>query len=158
MAGTNTTNVSVSNGSSLILDDTLGSPAHIVAPNNGGVAINGGALTMIGGSGSTDNQSIPRLTGGSGPTTITIIPGTQAVTTAKLSVGNDIRAGRQVGNSMLIRGTNLGGVSLKTTRVMLTGGVTLSQTGGSGTPTVGILPYALGDTSRHRHRGGPGHL
>jgi len=89
-----------------------------------------------------DVQTISGLTI-AGPATLTVQPSNFRIAT--LSIGNDVTAGRITGSSLLIRGNSLGG-TITTAHAKVQGTFTLSNGTGSG-PTVGILPYAIGDTT-----------
>jgi autotransporter-associated beta strand protein len=139
----NSSRVTVNAGNSLVLDSS-GTNNTNRLPDAGPVILGGNSsVTLIGNGAAETTESMGDISI-TGPVTLTVRPGT-GQHAALLS--NSLT--RNAGATILFRGPNLGGAAgADTANVLfnfapgLTGG-----NGPAGSPSVSILPYALGDTS-----------
>jgi hypothetical protein len=149
LAGGNAIAATVNPGATLSLDNA----GTLVSNRLGGrpVTLLGGNLNLLTNA-ATTNETVGAISFNRGFSTVTVTAGAGG---ANLTFGapNNPSANQNVGPSgatVLFRGTSLGtaaGANVATIKSSTTGFTFVGQTGGSGTATKGILPWALVDTS-----------
>ncbi|MCX5653748.1 MAG: autotransporter-associated beta strand repeat-containing protein, partial [Planctomycetota bacterium] len=131
----------------LAIDSASGTPVASVGRAQS-VALNNAILTVAGTSaGDTDDVITNALSIGSGSSTITLTPDTGK--NAALTAGSFTRT---AGGIVLVRGTNLGvntiaGKTLNSANIAVTTAPTFTGSTATSGTQMGILPWAIGDTS-----------
>ena len=142
--------VTVNPGATLTIDNSQGVVANRL--NGRTLTIYGGNLNLIGGA-SVTGEAIGAPTFNRGQSTITVTDGGAGTNLTFTAASNNVNPAQSTGGSMataLFRGTSLGTVAGPgvATIQSTTGGINFNgQTGGAGTTTKGIMPWAIIDTS-----------
>jgi fibronectin-binding autotransporter adhesin len=126
---------------------TLNNSANSTYVNFGGgaVTLGGGALALIGSSGSSNSQSVGAMSLTANTTsTITLTPtsgasGALVLASSKLTVGANA--------ALLVAGANLGGTGGASSQVTFSTAPTLVGAGASNTPSRGIVAGVIGDVT-----------
>ncbi len=141
-------------GGTLTLDNTttaannrLGGATLVGGTNARTLALTGGSLVVTGNAATAVTETISALSSGNGGSVITL----DAADTAGVTLAATSWSGQGGQNTMLVRGTGLGGGAAGPGRALVTPGTiayTGTQGGGAaGTTTISVRPDILADTS-----------